>query len=81
MRELIEFLAKSVVENEKAVIATEEKRDGVEIIKLSVDPVDMGKIIGKEGKIIKAIRSLVKIRSLKDNKKVFLELNQGEVIK
>ena len=78
MKKLVEFLAKNLVENGSAVKVSEETKEGVEIVKLTVDPSDMGRIIGREGKIIKALRSLVKIKSLKENKKVFLELMQNE---
>jgi predicted RNA-binding protein YlqC (UPF0109 family) len=74
MKELIEFLAKNIVENPDSVAVTEEEQNGLKVVKLVVHPDDMGRIIGREGKIIKAIRSLVKIKSLKENRKIFLEL-------
>ena len=74
MKELIEFLAKNIVENPDSVEVTEEEQDGLRVVKLVVHPDDMGRIIGREGKIIKALRSLVKIKSLKENRKIFLEL-------
>jgi predicted RNA-binding protein YlqC (UPF0109 family) len=74
MKELIEFLAKNIVENPDSVDVTQEEQNGLKVVKLVVHPEDMGRIIGREGKIIKAIRSLVKIKSLKENRKIFLEL-------
>jgi hypothetical protein len=74
MKELIEFLAKNIVENPDSVGVTQEEQNGLKVVKLVVHPDDMGRIIGREGKIIKAIRSLVKIKSLKENRKIFLEL-------
>jgi len=74
MKDLIEFLAKNIVENPDSVSVTQEEQNGLKVVKLVVHPEDMGRIIGREGKIIKAIRSLVKIKSLKENRKIFLEL-------
>ena len=62
MKELIEFLAKSLVNHPEEVVVT-ERVDG-----------DMGKVIGKQGKIAKAIRTLVRAASSKDSKRVNVEI-------
>ena len=75
MKELVEIIAKALVENPDEVTVT-EKEDGKNItIELHVAPSDMGKVIGKQGRIAKAIRSVVKAAaSSKDNKKVDVEI-------
>ena len=75
MKELVEVIAKALVENPDEVTVT-EKEDGKNItIELHVAPSDMGKVIGKQGRIAKAIRSVVKAAaSSKDNKKVDVEI-------
>lgn len=74
MKELIEYLAKNLTTEPKKVLVEEEDIDGRNIIKLHVAEEDMGKIIGKGGRIIKAIRTLLKIRAIRKNRRVYLEL-------
>ena len=67
MKELVEVIAKALVEKPEAVEVTEES-DGKHVtVKRRVDPSDMGKVIGKQGRIAKAIRSVVKAASTKDD--------------
>ena len=74
MTELVEVIAKALVENPDEVVVT-EKEDGKNItVELHVAPSDMGKVIGKQGRIAKAIRSVVKAASSKDNKRVDVEI-------
>ena len=74
MKELVEVIAKALVENPDEVIVT-QKEEGKNItIELHVASSDMGKVIGKQGRIAKAIRSVVKAASSKDNKKVDVEI-------
>ncbi len=66
MKELVEVIAKALVDNPSEVVVT-EKRDGKNlVIELHVAPSDMGKVIGKQGRIAKAIRSVVKAASVKE---------------
>lgn len=77
MKELLEYLAKGLVSKPKEVKISETKEeDGTVHLSLSVSPDDMGMIIGKGGKTITAIRSLVKTAAAKAGKKVFLELEE-----
>ena len=76
MKDLILFLAKSLVENPDAVQVTETEGPESIIIELNVAPEDMGKVIGKQGRIAKAIRSVLKAATAKDSKPVFLENQQ-----
>ena len=74
MKELVEVIAKALVENPDEVIVT-QKEEGKNItIELHVASSDMGKVIGKQGRIAKAIRSVVKAASSIDNKRVDVEI-------
>ena len=74
MKELLEVIAKALVENPDEVVVTESVKDDETVIELSVAPADMGKVIGKQGRIAKAIRSVVKAASSKEDKKVIVEI-------
>lgn len=76
MGELVEFIAKSLVDNPDAVSVNEVEGSQSVIIELKVAPEDMGKIIGKQGRIAKAIRTVVKAAAIKDNKRVVVEIIQ-----
>ena len=74
MDELVRFIAKSLVGDPDAV-QVETKQDGeYTVIELHVAPGDMGKVIGKKGRIAKAIRTVVKAASVKDNGKYSVEI-------
>ena len=74
MKDLILFLAKSLVENPDAVQVTETEGPDSIILELNVAPEDMGKVIGKQGRIAKAIRSVLKAATPRDSKPDFLEI-------
>jgi predicted RNA-binding protein YlqC (UPF0109 family) len=74
MSELVAFVARSLVENPDAVIVREVEGPESIIVELRVAPEDMGKVIGKQGRIAKAIRAVVKAATPKDSKPVFLEI-------
>jgi predicted RNA-binding protein YlqC (UPF0109 family) len=74
MKELVEFMAKSLVDNPAAVIVNEVEEEQSIILKLTVAPEDMGKIIGKQGRIAKAIRTVIKAVAVKQNKRVIVEI-------
>lgn len=75
MKELVEFIVKSLVDNlEKLVITTEEEGEVLKIF-IKADENDIGKIIGKQGKIAKAIRTIVRSAAMKLGKKVIIEIN------
>ncbi len=74
MKDLLTYIAKSLVGNPEAVSVTEiQKEDGL-VLELRVAPEDMGKVIGKHGRIAKEIRAVVKAASLKDNIKVSVDI-------
>ena len=74
MQELLLFLAKSLVDHPEAVKVTETEGPEAIILELNVAQEDMGKVIGKQGRIAKAIRTVVKAASAKDEKPVFVEI-------
>ncbi len=76
MKEMILYLAQSLVDNPEAVQVTETEGPDSIIIELNVAPEDMGKVIGKQGRIARAIRSVLKAVTPKDGKPVFLEIQQ-----
>ena len=74
MKELVEVIAKALVENPDEVVVT-EKEEGKNItVELHVAASDMGKVIGKQGRIAKAIRSVVKAAASRDKKNVDVEI-------
>jgi len=74
MRELVEFIAKSLVENPEQVAINEVEGDRTTIIELKVAQEDMGKIIGKQGKTARAIRTILNATAAKAGKKAVLEI-------
>ena len=76
MKELVEVIAKALVDNPDAVSVTEKEEGEETVLELTVDPSDMGKVIGKQGRIAKAIRSVVKAAAAKEDKKVVVDIIQ-----
>ncbi len=74
MKELVEVIAKSLVDLPDKVVVTERETEKGLILELKVDPTDMGKVIGKQGRIAKAIRSVVKAAASREDKKVIIEI-------
>lgn len=76
MKELVEVIAKALVEKPDEVVVTETADGNSVLVELRVAPSDMGKVIGRQGRIAKAIRSVVKAASSKEDKKVVVEIVQ-----
>jgi predicted RNA-binding protein YlqC (UPF0109 family) len=74
MGELVKFIAINLVDKPDQVKVEEKQGDKATIIELTVAPEDMGKVIGKQGRIAKAIRTVVKAASIKENKKYIVEI-------
>ena len=74
MGELVKYIAINLVDKPEEVKVTEKEGDHATIIELSVAPDDMGKVIGKQGRIAKAIRAVVRAATAKDQKPVFVEI-------
>ena len=76
MKNLVEVIAKALVENPDEVVVTETEKERVIVVELRVAPSDMGKVIGKSGRIAKAFRSVVKAASSNYSKKVVVDIMQ-----
>ncbi len=76
MKELVEVIAKSLVNNPDEVVVTQTESGNDLLIELKVAPSDMGKVIGRQGRIAKALRCLVKAASSRSDKKVVVEILQ-----
>lgn len=76
MRELVEIIAKALVDQPEDVEVREIQGEQSLILELKVSPEDMGKVIGKQGRIAKAIRTVVKAAATKENKRVMVEIIQ-----
>lgn len=74
MKNLVEVIAKALVENPDEVVVTQTEKERVIVVELRVAPSDMGKVIGKSGRIAKAIRSVVKAASANYTKKVVVDI-------
>lgn len=74
MKELVEVIAKSLVDHPEEVSVTEIEKENLTVLELRVAQSDMGKVIGKQGRIAKAIRSVVKAAASKEEKKVVVDI-------
>jgi uncharacterized protein len=74
MKELVEILAKALVDQPDKVVVNIIEKDKSTLIELQVAPEDMGKVIGKQGRIAKAIRAVVKVAATRQKKKVIVEI-------
>ncbi len=76
MKQLLETIAKNIVDNPIDVVVDEIVReDGTIVLKLNVNLDDVGKVIGKQGRIAKSIRNVVKAHAISLNKRVFVDIN------
>ena len=76
MKELVEVIAKSLVEFPEEVVVTEKQSGKTTVLELKVASSDMGKVIGKQGRIAKAIRAVVKAAASKEDQKVVVDILQ-----
>lgn len=74
MKDTLEYIVSSIVDNKDKVVIEEEENQGIINLTISVAPEDMGKIIGKEGKVIKALRNVMRIPAMKQDKKIYITL-------
>lgn len=74
MKELVEFLAKSLVDHPDSVVVTEEQRGDTMVYHLSVAPSDVGKVIGRQGRIAKSIRNVLSAAAYKQKSHAVLEI-------
>ena len=74
MKDTLHFIVSAIVDNPSAVAIEEQEEDGITNLIITVDPADMGKIIGKEGKVIRSIRNIMKIKAMKFDKHIKISL-------
>lgn len=74
MSELVALIAKALVSKPDQVSVTEKESEGVFVYELSVAPEDMGRVIGKQGRIAKAIRTVIKAAATREDKRVLVEI-------
>lgn len=74
MKDILEYIVKSLVDDPETVSVTEEDVEGVVTLTITPAKEDMGKLIGKGGKVIRAIRNIMKIPAMKEGKKVQVQL-------
>jgi len=74
MKELIEYIAKSIVNKPEAVVVTEEQDSERLVLKLQVDPEDTGRVIGKQGRVAQAMRTLLRVMSVREGIRARLEI-------
>lgn len=74
MKELVEVIAKALVDDPDSVVVTEREERKTAVLEVRVADSDMGKVIGKQGRIAKAIRSVVKAAAAKEDKKVIVDI-------
>ncbi|MCK4698482.1 MAG: KH domain-containing protein [Dehalococcoidia bacterium] len=72
MKELIEFIVKAIVNNPDDVVVTEEQSEGGVLLKLQVNQEDMGRVIGKQGRVVQAMRTLLRVIAAKAGTRVEL---------
>lgn len=75
MVDLIEVIAKALVENPEQVVVIAAEEKDVTVVQLKVAPEDMGKVIGKQGRIAKALRTVIKAAATKAGQKVIVEIS------
>ena len=75
MKELVEVIAKSLVDNPDEVVVSEKEDAKSIVVELRVAPSDMGKVIGKQGRIAKAIRTIARSASIRTEEKVMVEID------
>ena len=74
MKELVEVIAKALVDDPESVVVNEREEKKTTVLEVRVVESDMGKVIGKQGRIAKAIRSVVKAAAAKEDKKVIVDI-------
>lgn len=74
MKDLVEFMARSIVSEPDAISVRERERAGAVMLELTVDPDDMGRIIGKQGRVANAMRTLLRVAAVKKGKRASLEI-------
>jgi uncharacterized protein len=75
LTELVAFLARKLVDQPQAVRVEQEERDDVLVVRLHVAPDDVGKVVGKQGRIARALRTIVRAGGVREGRRVLLEID------
>lgn len=78
MKDTLHFIVSAIVDNSDAVAIEEKEEEGILNFIVTVAPEDMGKIIGKEGKVIRSVRNIMKIKAMKFDKRIKISLAEVE---
>lgn len=81
MKDLVAFIVESLVDSPEEVQVTEVRGRGSTVVELAVAQADMGRVIGKSGRVIDSIRTLLQVRAAKDGKRVELELLEADELR
>ncbi|MDP2638281.1 MAG: KH domain-containing protein [Candidatus Levybacteria bacterium] len=76
MKKALEYIVRSIVDMPDKVEISESEENGMIVFSIKTDPSDMGKVIGKGGKVIRAIRNVIKISAIKQNKKINIAISE-----
>ena len=74
MAELLAFLARELVDDPEAVRVDSEEREGALVLRLHVSPEDVGKVIGRGGRIVRALRTIMRATAVRDGRRVLVEI-------
>lgn len=74
MKDLLYYIVKSLVDHPEAISINEIRKEGELVLELTVDPSDMGRVIGRQGRIAKAIRTLMKTAAIRENLRVSMDI-------
>jgi uncharacterized protein len=74
MKDTLLFIVSAIVDDPDAVVIDEQDEDGITNLIITVAPDDMGKVIGKEGKVIRSIRNIMRIKAMKLDKRIKISL-------
>lgn len=78
MKDTLQFIVSSIVDKPDSVRIDEQETDDITNLIITVDKEDMGKIIGKEGKVIRSIRNIMKIKAMKNDKRINVSIADNE---
>lgn len=78
MKDTLQFIVSSIVDKTETVRVNEQETDDITNLIITVDKEDMGKIIGKEGKVIRSIRNIMKIKAIKNNKRINISIADSD---
>ena len=76
MEELVEYLLKLIVDFPEKLIIKKIEQENITILEITADPIDLGKIIGKQGRVIKSLRTIINAATIKEKKRIIIEISE-----